>query len=128
MVLLMRCSDRRFGKHMCKDIYLFRAVYLVIIKHEPQFNIAGIIWICFHAAGGKSGSVPPVLHGRLFAGRDCGDEWRVAEHGFQEAPQDQEAADGDVQKSSIRKTRVFVTEYGAIWRRDFFLPLLMIEY
>jgi hypothetical protein len=33
-----------------------------------------------------------------------------------------------VQKSSIRKTRVFVTEYGAIWRREFFLPLLMIEY
>ena len=59
--------------------------------------------------------------------RHRGDEGRVAEHGFQEAPQDQEAADGDVQKSSIRKTRVFLTEYGVIWRREFFLPLLMIE-
>lgn len=47
---------------------------------------------------------------------------------IQEAPQDQEAADGDVQKSSIRQTRVFLTEYGAIWRREFFLPPLMIEY
>ena len=35
---------------------------------------------------------------------------RVAEHGIQEAPQDQEAADGDVQESSIRQTRVFLTE------------------
>ena len=60
--------------------------------------------------------------------RDCGDEGRVAEHGFQEAPQDQEAADGDVQKSSIRQTRVFLTEYGVIWWREFFLPLLMIGY
>ena len=33
--------------------------------------------------------------------RHRGDEGRVAEHGFQEAPQDQEAADGDVQKSSM---------------------------
>jgi len=69
-----------------------------------------------NAAGGKG------------ATQNRGDEGRVAEHGFQEAPQDQEAADGDVQKSSIRKTRVFLTEYGAIWRREFFLPLLMIEY
>ena len=76
----------------------------------------------------KSGSVPPVLYGRLFAGRDRGDEGRVAEHGFKEAPQDQEAADGDVQKSSIRQTRIFLTEYGAIWRREFFLPLLMTGY
>ena len=76
----------------------------------------------------RSGSVPPVLHRRLFAGRDRGDEGRAAEHGIQEAPQDQEAADGDVQESSIRQTRVFLTEYGAIWRREFFLPLLMIEY
>ena len=64
----------------------------------------------------------------IFTGRDRGDEGRVAEHGIQEAPQDQEAADGDVKKSSIRQTRVFLTEYGAIWRREFFLPLLMIGY
>ena len=37
-------------------------------------------------------------------------------------------ADGDVQKSSIRQTRVFLTEYGVIWWREFFLPLLMIGY
>ena len=34
----------------------------------------------------------------------------------------------DVQKSSIRQTRVFLTEYGVIWWREFFLPLLMIGY
>ena len=64
----------------------------------------------------------------IFTGRDRGDEGRVAEQGIQEAPQDQEAADGDVKKSSIRQTRVFLTEYGAIWRREFFLPLFMIGY
>ena len=28
----------------------------------------------------------------------------------------------------LRQTRVFLTEYGAIWRREFFLPLLMMGY
>ena len=54
--------------------------------------------------------------------------WKYPAKAIQEAPQDQEAADGDVQESSIRQTRVFLTEYGAIWRREFFLPLLMIGY
>jgi hypothetical protein len=33
-----------------------------------------------------------------------------------------------VQKSSIRQTRVFLAECGAIWRREFFLLLLMMGY
>lgn len=55
-------------------------------------------------------------------------EGRVAEHGIQEASQDQEAADRDVQESSIRQTRAFLTEYGDRWRQEVFLPLLMIGY
>ena len=80
------------------------------------------------AAGGRSGIVSPVLYRRIFAGRDRGDEGRVAEHDLQEAPQDQKAADRDVQEGSIRPERAVPIEYGDKWRREIFLPLLMIGY
>ena len=64
----------------------------------------------------------------LCAGRDREDEGRVAEHYLQEVSQDKEASDRDIQGSSIRPERVIITEYGVKWRREIFLPLLMMGY
>lgn len=49
-------------------------------------------------AGGRSGSLQTVFHGRLFSGRDRENEGRVAEHHFKEAASHPEDSDGDVQK------------------------------
>lgn len=47
---------------------------------------------------------------------------------IREAPQDQEAADRDVQESYIRIPIVFLTKYGVKLRREIFPPLLMMGY